>query len=67
MCVHTTYVCVCFCVCAVMYVFTCCIGTSDEHITVVENVQNLNPDGVILVSTPQVSVLCVRCKNICYV
>jgi Mrp family chromosome partitioning ATPase len=28
-------------------------GTSDEHITVVENVKGLNPDGVILVSTPQ--------------
>nr|QSX72222.1 cytosolic Fe-S cluster assembly factor NUBP2 [Halisarca dujardinii] len=28
-------------------------GTSDEHITVVENLRGLNPDGVILVSTPQ--------------
>lgn len=29
-------------------------GTSDEHITVVENVQTVNPDGAILVTTPQV-------------
>ncbi|XP_064394317.1 cytosolic Fe-S cluster assembly factor NUBP2 homolog isoform X2 [Halichondria panicea] len=28
-------------------------GTSDEHITVVENVKNVNPDGAILVTTPQ--------------
>ena len=29
-------------------------GTSDEHITVVENLRNYNPDGAILVTTPQV-------------
>lgn len=28
-------------------------GTSDEHITVVENLRNYNPDGAILVTTPQ--------------
>lgn len=28
-------------------------GTSDEHISVVENVQELSPDGAILVTTPQ--------------
>lgn len=33
-------------------------GTSDEHISVVEGVQNFrNPDGVILVTTPQVKYL----------
>lgn len=30
-------------------------GTSDEHITVVENIKQHNPDGAILVTTPQVS------------
>lgn len=34
-------------------------GTSDEHITVVENLQGLNPDGAVLVSTPQVRRWCV--------
>ena len=29
-------------------------GTSDEHITVVENLRNYSPDGAILVTTPQV-------------
>jgi hypothetical protein len=29
-------------------------GTSDEHITVVENIKKCNPDGAILVTTPQV-------------
>lgn len=28
-------------------------GTSDEHIAVVENIQQWNPDGAILVTTPQ--------------
>lgn len=28
-------------------------GTSDEHISVVENVQEWNPDGAVLVTTPQ--------------
>ncbi|XP_064620947.1 cytosolic Fe-S cluster assembly factor NUBP2 homolog [Lineus longissimus] len=28
-------------------------GTSDEHITVVENIKKCNPDGAILVTTPQ--------------
>jgi len=29
-------------------------GTSDEHISVVENIKKLNPDGAVLVTTPQV-------------
>jgi len=28
-------------------------GTSDEHITTVENLQSLDPDGAVLVTTPQ--------------
>jgi len=28
-------------------------GTSDEHITTVETLQSLNPDGAVIVSTPQ--------------
>ena len=28
-------------------------GTSDEHIAVVENLRAYNPDGVVLVTTPQ--------------
>jgi Mrp family chromosome partitioning ATPase len=28
-------------------------GTSDEHISIVENIQSLKPDGAILVTTPQ--------------
>ncbi|XP_068673577.1 cytosolic Fe-S cluster assembly factor NUBP2 homolog [Montipora foliosa] len=36
-------------------------GTSDEHITVVENLRKYNPDGAVLVTTPQgVSVSDVR-------
>ena len=31
-------------------------GTSDEHITVVESLKRYNPDGAILVTTPQVIV-----------
>lgn len=30
-------------------------GTSDEHITVVEQLKAIKPDGAILISTPQVS------------
>lgn len=29
-------------------------GTSDEHITIVESLHQYNPDGAILVTTPQV-------------
>ena len=37
-------------------------GTSDEHMAVVENVKHLNPDGAILVTTPQVGrAICVIC------
>ncbi|OLY85502.1 Cytosolic Fe-S cluster assembly factor NUBP2-like protein [Smittium mucronatum] len=45
-------------------------GTSDEHLTVVENLQEYNPDGAILVTTPQmVSILDVQkelnfCKKV---
>lgn len=31
-------------------------GTSDEHITVVEQLKAVKPDGAILVSTPQVTI-----------
>ena len=34
--------------------FVLTLGTSDEHITVVENLRDYNPDGAILVTTPQV-------------
>ena len=30
-------------------------GTSDEHITIVEQLKAIKPDGAVLVSTPQVS------------
>ena len=30
-------------------------GTSDEHISVVENLRSLEPDGAVLVTTPQVN------------
>ena len=33
-------------------------GTSDEHITVVESLKRYNPDGAILVTTPQVMSSC---------
>ena len=33
-------------------------GTSDEHITVVESLKRYNPDGAILVTTPQVMPSC---------
>lgn len=36
-------------------------GTSDEHIAVVEKVKSLNPDGAVLVTTPQVC----RPSNLC--
>jgi hypothetical protein len=29
-------------------------GTSDEHISVIQNLRSYNPDGAILVTTPQV-------------
>ena len=32
-------------------------GTSDEHITVVENIRPLNPDGAVMVTTPQVIII----------
>lgn len=32
-------------------------GTSDEHISVVENIKTLNPDGAVLVTTPQVRII----------
>ena len=30
------------------------VGTSDEHLSVVENLRAYQPDGAILVTTPQV-------------
>ena len=30
-------------------------GTSDEHISVIQNLRCCNPDGVVLVTTPQVA------------
>ena len=38
-------------------------GTSDEHITVIENLQQYRPDGAILVTTPQVQ--CYLTKQKC--
>jgi Mrp family chromosome partitioning ATPase len=32
-------------------------GTSDEHISTIENLKNFNPDGAVIVTTPQVSLL----------
>jgi Mrp family chromosome partitioning ATPase len=29
-------------------------GTSDEHISIVENLKSYNPDGAVIVTTPQV-------------
>jgi Mrp family chromosome partitioning ATPase len=29
-------------------------GTSDEHISVIENLKDYNPDGAVIVTTPQV-------------
>lgn len=31
-------------------------GTSDEHIATVETLRNINPDGAVVVTTPQVRV-----------
>lgn len=33
-------------------------GTSDEHLSVVENIRKYKPDGAILVTTPQVDNTC---------
>ena len=33
-------------------------GTSDEHMSVVQAVKPMNPDGVVLVTTPQVNIFC---------
>ena len=32
-------------------------GTSDEHISVVETLRSYNPDGAVLVTTPQVGLV----------
>jgi len=29
-------------------------GTSDEHISVIQNLRSFNPDGAVIVTTPQV-------------
>ncbi len=31
-------------------------GTSDEHISVIENLRDYHPDGAVIVTTPQVRV-----------
>lgn len=31
-------------------------GTSDEHIALVEGIREMNPDGAVLVTTPQVRI-----------
>ncbi len=31
-------------------------GTSDEHISVVESLRSVNPEGAVLVTTPQVGI-----------
>lgn len=36
------------------FVLSLITGTSDEHISVVENIKSIEPDGAILVTTPQV-------------
>lgn len=33
-------------------------GTSDEHISVIQNLRTYNPDGAVLVTTPQVRSIC---------
>lgn len=38
----------------ILFIIFLFAGTSDEHITVVENLRSYNPDGAILVTTPQV-------------
>ena len=40
-------------------------GTSDEHISVIQNLHSYNPDGAILVTTPQVSYGILDCKKCC--
>lgn len=37
-------------------------GTSDEHLCVIDNLKAYNPDGAILVTTPQV---CIMLHNLC--
>ena len=33
------------------------VGTSDEHISIIEVLKDYEPDGAILVTTPQVSIV----------
>jgi Mrp family chromosome partitioning ATPase len=35
-------------------------GTSDEHIALIEHLRAFNPDGALIVSTPQVSIISIR-------
>ena len=36
-------------------------GTSDEHISTIEVLRNINPDGAVVVTTPQVWLKRLRC------
>lgn len=38
-------------------------GTSDEHITTVETLRNINPDGAVVVTTPQVQLVKLPCPE----
>ena len=47
--------------------FSSFIGTSDEHISIVEHLKDIEPDGAVLVTTPQVinlsiNVYCIKRK-----
>jgi len=39
-------------------------GTSDEHISVIQNLRSYNPDGAILVTTPQVGYRKLDCLSL---
>ena len=40
-------------------------GTSDEHISVVEGLKQLQPDGAVLVTTPQVGMIQLSLHDLC--
>ena len=39
--------------CIILYLTDTPPGTSDEHLTVVKALKNVNPDGAVVVTTPQ--------------
>ena len=39
------------------------VGTSDEHISIIEVLKDYEPDGAILVTTPQVSMFILDCDR----